>query len=277
MTAAAAARPLLGPPQVAGPVARGQHRAEADARDADADLSRRNRGQRGIEAGEALGTAAPTHETEAAVGEGQRLEVGVAELDGDRQGPVGAGDQFVDVGAITGEDGELEVAPLDARTDPLEQDPGPFGPALGRGLPAERAGVQARQRGRHAGGLAERAIVPQPLERLLPSADRRHEVRGEVRGEAQQVGGLWRCLDRLGLRGGDLHADEVAGGEGPFGLLEQRSDPVVHAPDATTSGSIDRRCPARTSAPVQRMYQRAVVLTGPAAGSGGDGGRRRSP
>ena len=94
------AGPLLGASHVAGPIARGQHRAEADAGD-DRASPRPPRSPPAPRRGERDPLRATLrHQREPAVGHRLRLEVDVTEIDGDAERPIGAGQQIVDVGSV---------------------------------------------------------------------------------------------------------------------------------------------------------------------------------
>ena len=75
--------------ELAGAIAGRQHRAEALARDEGSTLAGTDRGHRLVESAEAFAGSPLRDEREAAVRQGADLEVGVAELDGQRQRPVG--------------------------------------------------------------------------------------------------------------------------------------------------------------------------------------------
>ena len=136
------------------------------------DLTRRDRGEGRVEPCEPLAHPSLRHQRQAAVGHRLHLEVGVAELERDRQRPIGARQQRIDVGSIAGHVGELEIAPLDARPDPAEHRSGPFRPTLpGRDV-AEHAHVQPGEIDRHPGRRAELTGVPEQTERRLPVAER---------------------------------------------------------------------------------------------------------
>ncbi len=165
------ARPLLGAAHVADPIAGRQHRAERDAGGDGADLARRDRGERGVEPGESLAHPSLRNQRQAAVGHRLHLEVGVGELERDRQRPIGARQQRIDVGSIAGHVRELEISPLDARPDPTEHRSGPFRPTLpGRDV-AEHAHVQPGEIDRHPRCRAELTGFPEQPERRLPVAE----------------------------------------------------------------------------------------------------------
>ncbi len=156
------------------------------------DLAGGDRSHRAVEAIEPLAKAALRDERDAGVGEGSHLEVVVAELEGDGERAVGAGLELVDVGSVAGHERELEVAPLDARTDSFERSPGPIEPAAAGGVVAQRTVVQLGERDRDASGRAQVTAIAVGAERGFGVSPARLQVVLHVRdpGEARLLVGI---------------------------------------------------------------------------------------
>ena len=190
--------PLSGALDVAGAVARGQHRAEADPGGRRRDLAGDDRGQRGVEPGEAVANPTPGDERQALVAQRSRLEVGVALLDGEGERTLGGREQVVGVEALARQDRQLEVAPLQARADHLELAARPLQPAVaGRGV-AEHPDVRRGELHRGAGGEPVFARLAEEAERGLPRRDRLGvPLVHEPQATQQEVG---RAVARRGSR-----------------------------------------------------------------------------
>ena len=89
-----------------------------------------DRGQCLVEAGESFAHPSLRDEGEPAVGQRPHLEIGLAVLEGDLEGSVGALQQVIDVGTGARQHRELEPAPLDARPDAVEEPASPPEPSL---------------------------------------------------------------------------------------------------------------------------------------------------
>ena len=163
------ARPLLGAAHVADAIARREHRAEAHTR----RRSGRRTSPAAIAASAASSRSKPSRTRPCVTSARPPSASASASRSRSPNSTAMASarsalaSQVVDVGAVARHERQLEVAPLHARPDLLEQPPGPLQPAVAGGRVAEHPVVEVSQFDGDAAGRTEVAAVAVTPERPL--------------------------------------------------------------------------------------------------------------